>query len=302
MIELTRNYRASAQRVRNCTGCEMGGIMNYWLLIFALILGTQKQAFGDSTVVIKIIEERQKNRESSRFSLLEWLKIKERMKEMDLWLALTTEPKSSFSPEFNLGYFTLDQDLVTPYDKILTNEKSYSAEGTIWLTNLFSGTLGIRSLNIDFGVEARKSALQWKENGLSLDDLKEGGSYDRFACFRLFGRHSQDSSVELRYGAHSGSVLVPTATGYTQPEFSGPAYGGAVQLYLGNWLGFSAEKMFLTSENSLTVNSTANSRWGAFIEISILRFEYQITREEIYLKGESLDPRFGKRFGLSLHL
>lgn len=276
--------------------------MKFWLLILTLGLGAPMKAYGDSTVVIKIIEERQKSRESSRFTLLEWLKIKERMKEMDLWLALTTEPKSRFSPELNLGYFTLDQKLVTDSSKELTSEKSYSAEGTIWLTNIFSGTFGIRSLNIDFGLEARKSALQWKEDGLSLDSLKEGGSYDRFACFRLFGKHSQDSSVELRYGTHSGNVLVPTETGYRQPDFAGPAYGGAVQLYFGNWLGITAEKMFLTSDSSSEVNLTANSRWGAFIEISILRFEYQVTREEIYLKGDSLDPRFGKRFGLSLRL
>jgi hypothetical protein len=206
-------------------------------VILGMLLGIHSTAYAQSTVVINVIQERQKERERSRFSLLEWLKIKERMKEMDVWLAFASDPKSKFSPELNLAYYSLDQSFSLGANEI-KNEKSYSAEGTLWLTNLVSASLGVKSLNIDFGIEGRKSALQYTQGGTSLDSLEEGGNLERYACFRLFGRHSQDSTLELRYGLHSGNVLLNGSSGLYQPSVKGEAYGAALHRS-NNWLSAS---------------------------------------------------------------
>lgn len=268
-------------------------------IIFGLLLAIPSGAYAQSTVVIHVIQERQKERERSRFSLLEWLKIKERMKEMDVWLALASDPKSKFSPELNLAYYSLDQEFSLGGEEV-KNEKSYSAEGTLWLTNLVSASLGVKSLNIDFGVEGRKSALQYTQDGLSLDSLEEGGSLERFGCFRLFGKHSQDSTLELRYGLHSGKILLNGDSGLYQPSIKGEAYGAALQVYLGRWLGLTGEKMVKISEDKSEVNSVHSSRWGGFIEVSLLRLEYHVTQEDIYSAYGTEDPRFGKKLGISL--
>ena len=273
--------------------------MKTLLLALGLCFSFCTAGYSQGTVVIQVLGDRQKEREKSRFTLLEWLKIKERMKEMDVWLALSSDPKSRFSPELNLGYSSIDQSFSTA-GKELKTEKSYSAEGTLWLTNIISSTFGVRSLNIDFGVEGRKSALQYTQDGASLDSLNEGSSLETYGCFRLFGRHSQDSTLELRYGHHRGNVLLSNSSGFHQPNIQGEAYGAAFQAYITPWLGLTGEKIFKMSEDKTEIYSVQNSRWGAFLEVSILRFEYQITQEDIHSASGSEDPRFGKKLGISL--
>ena len=273
--------------------------MKTLLLALSIYFSFSSAGYSEGTVLIQVFQERQKERERSRFSLLEWLKIKERMKEMDVWLAFASDPKAGFSPELNLGYFSIDQSFSTA-GKELKTEKSYSAEGTLWLTNIISSTFGVRSLNIDFGVEGRKSALQYTQDGASLDSLTEGTSLETYGCFRLFGRHSQDSTLELRYGRHRGNVLLNGSSGFHQPNIKGEAYGAALQVYLTPWLGLNGEKIFKISDDKTEINSVLSSRWGTFLEVSILRLDYQITQEDIHTASGNEDPRFGKKLGLSL--
>ena len=61
-------------------------------------------AKSSSTVVINI-EDTQDERKELRWTLTEWMRIKERMKMMDVWLAMNSDPKKDkFRPEIQFAY------------------------------------------------------------------------------------------------------------------------------------------------------------------------------------------------------
>ena len=67
-------------------------------LTIIMLLVSSSKAIADQVVVVKVIENRQEKRKSTRWTLTEWLKIKERMKMMDVWLAMFSPKKPEFTP------------------------------------------------------------------------------------------------------------------------------------------------------------------------------------------------------------
>ena len=60
-------------------------------------------ARGDTQVTTYVIKT-QEERQQTRWSMTEWLRIKERMKMMDVWLAMFSDPKKDkFQPELMLS-------------------------------------------------------------------------------------------------------------------------------------------------------------------------------------------------------
>ena len=213
------------------------------LALWAAILSENAVA---QQVVHTYVTHVQTERERTRFTLTEWLRIKERMRMMDLWLALFSDPKkhSKFSPEFYFSYAQNEGLAVSN-----SNSEGYQISGTtldsqLWLTNLVSATTRMRTVNVDFGVgmqmhssslkgtvnidSATEAANQAANQANSSDANSQNPSttpssasalaavdstneaYARKQSvslnLRLFGRHIQDSSLVVGYGIYDAAT------------------------------------------------------------------------------------------------
>lgn len=241
------------------------------------------------TRVTTYISQVQEERYDSRFTLTQWLLIKERMRMMDVWLAMFTEPsQSKFRPEIGLSYFKTKSNF-DRFSKV--GLQGASMRGQLWLTNLISSKVGIRMLNVDFGGEFQReehryqgglipndqgqlvsesssgisdsggvSAVAWKQasQGIASENLgvrvpSEGSS--RLQSFmgnlRLFGKHVQDSSLVLKYGEYRYQGFDPTGINLLEPmTFRGPLMGAELTLYVSSWLGMTGQFQSLGAEPS----------------------------------------------------
>ena len=99
------------------------------------------------TVVTTYVVKTQEERKSTRWTLTEWLRIKERMKMMDVWLAMFSDPQKDreFRPELNLVY-QQNRGTMTLGDGEGESSsgpmEGYSIKAQFWLTNLISSTTG----------------------------------------------------------------------------------------------------------------------------------------------------------------
>ena len=109
--------------------------------------------------VIRIQEERR----STRWTLTEWLRIKERMKMMDVWLAMFSSKEDQARVAFNQRFlFNTRKLLFIMKILFLDSELFTQYQLKLWLTNIFTASTGLRLLNIDLGVEGGLSP--FKEN------------------------------------------------------------------------------------------------------------------------------------------
>lgn len=228
-----------------------------------------------TTYVVKVQEER----ESTRFTLTEWLKIKERMKLMDVWLAMFSDPKKDqFQPELNvwwrqnMGDLSMADQLVGDEEAKLT---SSTISGQLWLTNIVSSTVGIRMLNIDLGFEGgqKKSETYTSDVAYNWDRSMQRTYYT--ANFRLFGKNIQDSLLAVKYGQHkSKNSIIKRDSAFADTDFSGVLAGGELQLYLFKWCGVEGNYLKFGGKSSLSSSSEPTGFYYdylVYIEISILR-------------------------------
>lgn len=235
------------------------------------------------TVVTTYVTKVQEERESTRWTLTEWLRIKERMRMMDLWLALVSDPKKDkFRPELNIVYGMTRGNATLKDDQGVTEEASTSgAQGRaqLWLTNLLTGTVGIRTLNIDFGGEAygRKGGNFGEEGGRSMQH-----SYYA-ADLRLFGGNIQDTSLVVKYGRYQSNNTVPNWASEGEGQRTGTMAGVELQLYLLKFLG--AEGNYLSYGDAKKWTGTDEVRgsyydYMGFVEVSFLRLMGGVYREQ----------------------
>lgn len=244
------------------------------------------------TVVTTYVTKVQEERHDTRWTLTEWLRIKERMRMMDLWLAMFSDPKKDrFQPELNLEYG------VTRGDLTLTDASGTAQEAAVggaqgraqlWLTNLISGTVGIRTLNVDLGVEGFQRTTGGFAPPIAATDggASPGASTDAASpralkhtyyagALRLFGRNIQDSSLVVKYGEYRSDNLIPQWSDEDKDAHRrGVMAGAELQLYLLKWLG--AEGNYTAYGDSKKAAGTDEVRgsyydYMGFIEISLLR-------------------------------
>ncbi len=232
-------------------------------------------------LVREYVVETQEQRESTRFTLTEWLKIKERMKMMDLWLAMFSSPeKDRFSPEINVIYGQ-HQGTVNWDSNGEAGSGSLTgqyARGQLWLTNIISGTVGIRLLNIDLGGEGymRMTGAPDGTPDSSLSYERTINSQYYAGNLRLFGKSIQDTSLVAKYGAYSVTNNIPfLADSPMKATYQGVVYGGELQLYLLKFLGMEGNYLAYQDTRGGVVGEPGadGTSWdgGVFIEISLLR-------------------------------
>ncbi len=264
------------------------------VLILAFAVG--KTAFSQTTTsTVTYITTVQEERRSTRFTLTEWLRIKERMKMMDVWLAIFSDPKKKhrqFKPELNLTYQSLRGQFISSAssdDTSQENLRGLNAGMQIWLTNLVSASTGLRMVNIDLGFEASYLSNDYYDeqastsgSGTQTSSLAMlGGTAENHyirnewsANLRLFGEHIQDTSLIGKVGRYTAEDSL--FLGDEDDRHNGTFVGGELQIYLTNWLG--AEGKYhdytgLTNTSAYQMKGQFLS-YAGFIEISLLRLMF----------------------------
>lgn len=273
-------------------------------------------AFGQGKRIVTYIEDVQEERKSTRWTLTEWLRIKERMKMMDVWLAMFSDPKKDrFAPELGLSYgrtggvstYNLGSSLDFNNDKRTTERDNHGEEARVqfWFTNLISGTTGLRTLAIDLGLEGRVvnrfPDTQTNLDGASgfltdTDKLQQAG-----VNLRLFGANEQDSGLVAKFGQFQ------KFTGFEETAFkdiSGTYFGGEMQLYFLSWLGVEGNYYGYTSRTGAKSKGSSLDYFG-FLEISAVRLGYGVydhewSTDDLLTKLKTQDD--GKYFLLRLYL
>lgn len=269
-------------------------------------------ATAQVTSVTTTITTTQEERRQTRFTLTEWLRIKERMKMMDVWLAMFSDPKTeSFSPELNLEYglsqSTFNLKRSDASDQGATQGESGRAQ--LWLTNLLTASTGKKWINIDFGIEGFQrtpGVFTPDATPRTIADNEPRKSLTRYGAgtFRLFGKNIQDTSLALKFGAydHNTNLLARNIATEQAASFSGLVAGAEAQIYFLKSLGIAGgynifggsnpAKMigFVSAKSSEPTGGGSVGRHGevnAFLEISLLRiFVGQFTEEWTYNKGD----------------
>lgn len=171
----------------------------------------------DKTIVHHYYHGTQNQRKSTRFTILEWLKIKKRIKEMDVWLAMYSSPKKAkFRPELKLCYSLNRANHSIDHEGLVASQPhqhmNRRIKGQLFLTNLMTSTLRAKLLNIDIGFEmnvdhshsskgtARLFPRTTLAPGFATDALYSYSALRQAINVRLLGSHSQDSAMMVKYG------------------------------------------------------------------------------------------------------
>jgi hypothetical protein len=266
------------------------------------------QAARADTQVTTYVIKTQDEREQTRWTLTEWLRIKERMKMMDVWLAMFSDPKKDvFQPELMLGYdITRSHFHYSGASATEDGTLSGSAgKAQIWLTNLISSTVGIRTLNVDLGIEGERrttdpfastsstlapqaavagtAAVTGPTQTSSAVTARKLESTYYTGDLRIFGKNIQDSSIVLKYGEYTSTdSILDEAAGDTTSQ-SGNVAGAELQLYILRFLG--AEGNYLKFGNSAGVKGSASQSgeyydYMGFVEVSLLRLTAGVYGED----------------------
>lgn len=256
-----------------------------------------------TTYVVKVQEER----ENTRWTLTEWLRIKERMKMMDLWLAMFSDPKKDrFQPELMLSYG------MTRGKYEYTTEGGQVEGGTLpgtsgraqlWLTNLVSSTVGLRMLNIDLGGEAyRRQSGDFSSTTVAgataattatvpLEGTRQLTNEYYTGNLRIFGRNIQDSSLVLKYGKYTSANTILDSIAESEAKTTkGTVAGAELQLYLFRWLGAEGNYLAYGDASSAKGSETLSGSYYdylGYVEISLLRIyggvyqeQWKVTRQD----------------------
>ncbi|MDG0817903.1 hypothetical protein [Bdellovibrio svalbardensis] len=184
--------------------------------------------------------QRYANREKGRWSLSDWLALKDRNRQMDMWLSMNAP--SPF--EFMIGgsYASYQTDL---HDN--TEQKSYTS---------YSGELAAYAQLVGLSAEYEHNTAE------NLTDL--AGQFN----LRVFGNSIQNSSLVLSYGLRTRDQSTPTATKISQQ------YGQAeLQLYIFKYFGLTGKyRYFLPTTNADLGDLNSDlTEYGAFIDFKALR-------------------------------
>lgn len=255
------------------------------IIFFMLIIFTVNSFAAPVVVYVRDVQE---ERRSTRWTLTEWLRIKERMRMMDVWLAMFSSPKKDkFRPELNLVYGKT-RGVYTIYNSnggIAGDNSGTQLKGQIWLTNIVTATTRLRTVNIDFGIEGYQySTMDIEDKVMINNSFTSSGRTPRSsywsADLRLFGKHIQDSSLIIKYGKYETKDHLLVANPSLSPH--GVMAGAELSLYLFRWLGMEGNYISYGDTSSPQSSKVDGDYYDymAFIEISLLRIMFGVYREE----------------------
>lgn len=256
------------------------GIPTLKIIVCTAFFAWSPSIHADVTVreyVVRVQEERR----STRWTLTEWLRIKERMKMMDLWLAVFSDPKKDqiLRPEINLGYMQLQGSLATREPGASPGAKgttqAHQGHVQLWLTNLISSTTGIRTLNIDIGLEGLyRDTRVAPEQGAHMFNPHYFSHMWYSGNLRLFGDSVQDTSLVVRFGQYRQRHPYGKATFDPPADAKGLLIGIQLQAYVFSFLGLEGNYLNFGRWNRKggeTGSFGEGWDYGGFLEIGMLR-------------------------------
>ena len=187
---------------------------------------------------------------------------------MDQWLALNTE-KNLFEFVFDYQNFSF--------------EPTIGGQKIERLAEFYKGKFYITILGFEWEKEHSAYENEYEKYNLSL---------------RVFGTSQQSTHINLLYGQKN---ITSNDLGKIESQF----YGVDGDIYLFSFLGVSGsfEKLLEANESGLVLNGEQSS-YGAFIEISFLRFYMTQRKQKYFYTGSSTSnvEKDGTTFGVSLYL
>ncbi len=286
----------------------MNSYLNQYLRGLLLVLASSGfgalslQAQGKRVKVVTYIDDVQDERRSTRWTLTEWLRIKERMKMMDVWLAMFSDPaKDKFAPELSLTYsraggmsqFSLGVPEIFNEEQQEIDSRHLMESGRVqfWFTNLVSASTGLRTLDIDLGLEGQLSKRSFTHDqemvspvDASVFSLQENKLTTAGINLRLFGANSQDSTLVAKAGKFE------LDTGYDLEglrKSEGQYVGGEMALYFMKWLGAEGHYLQLKPQgNAVWKGKGSQAEYGGFLEIYNFRIGYGSYRRDWSFESE----------------
>lgn len=224
------------------------------LVALSLTFSFVEPVFGQSDVY-EVMVKKQEKKKSSRWTLQEWLATKERIRWMDLWLAL----HSSVNPfEFFIGASQSQTEYSDDSDTSLED-----FDGT-----QFHGAAYASITGLEVYLHHDKDA-----------DERKGVQFN----LRVFGNAHQSTHLNIFYGYEEWTLQAR--------DYARPFWGGQLQLYLtqffgirGNYKSFSEDQ----SHNGFFIEGD-QLKLGAFIDFSFLQIFGEWTEAQ-YETWTSLDP------------
>jgi hypothetical protein len=223
-----------------------------------------------------LMKNRQKAKESSRWTLFDWISQKQKISLWNQWLA---ENRSANIFEMQLSGSQMDFETVTKTD---LGESDFKDSSNTYSLDLWITLLGLRA--------------EYEEQ----PDVQKTSS--AMLNLRLIGSSLQSTHLILRGGMQQ---LETFADDRTYQNFFAAA---ALRLYFLSFIGLHGEYRHLfeaeSDEGSVKL-SGSRTRGGAFIEWGILRLSGQYVNEPYSFKsgGETTDQtRSGLEYGVQLIL
>lgn len=225
--------------------------IHFLILILTLLASGNSHAFAEGTY--QIIVRKQQEKESSRWSLLDWLNTKKKIAFMDQWLALNS---------------SVDQ-----FEFSIDGQKNSTTLADVKNNGVSAGLSLYYRI---FGLEGSWSEI---ENTLHEKSGKFG--------LRLFGKSDQGANIKLFYGLASQKDFSQN-TNTIQPTF----FGGSVTIYLLPFLGGFTEYAVYSKEVFSTSNTQMNGdriSTGAFLQLSFMRIYGSLEKRRMHYNASGVE-------------
>ena len=247
---------------------------NLTFIILALFICFSINAFsvdGSTGAGRFNFQEKAKNKQSSRWTLEEWLAQKERNRMMDLWLAM-------YSPspyEFYLGGNF--QDLTSKYNNLEDTNRKQSARAEL---GAFATVIGL-------------SGEYQNSSGEKISDMS--GAIN----LRIAGNAVQGTHLILFYGNRNRNLERQGSSHFLRNQF----YGGDINLYLNRHIGLQGKlvQYLAYQEESLGEVSGSLAEYGIFIDFGALRLSgiaFNEIQREVSVTASNKFERTGSMVGL----
>lgn len=240
-------------------------------LFFVLLMlwGTHAQA---QYFQLDLMKNRQGNKESSRWTVVDWLSQRQKIQLWDQWLAMNRSA-NWFEMQVSASEFdyTLKSENGTATTEITDKSQSYSLD--LWIS-----LIGLRG-----------------EYEIRADDYE---SRSAMVNLRLIGSSLQSTHFILRGGVQT---LENTAT---QEKWENPFASGSLKLYFLDFIGLFGEyrHFFKSDSNQGRQLVGSRTRAGAFVEYGILQVTGSYWEEPSEITGATgttQEKRTGTEVGVA---
>lgn len=242
------------------------------ILLFAGIILANPLARAQGTFIGSGVYKRSQDKESTRWTLADWMTQKRSFKAMDQWLALN-RTLSSF--EFNIegGRQTYDLEVGGS-----TTKKEIDHYG---------------------------ASIYWSIFGLEYQFEKSNENYERESAqfnLRILGTSSQTTNITGFYGIRKTSYSNPSN------ELENQYAGGRINLYFLDFFGVEGQyqKNFRAEDKNNTEYEGERIEYGVFIDLVFVRLygkAFQDTNHKTDSVGvQTKESREGSEAGIKLYL